>query len=101
MRICLVLPPLTQVNTPYPSTAYLARHLRGQGVDCEQRDLGIELFLKVMSQQGLNEIFLQLEDQESLPEPAWTVLAQRRSISRLSSPLSPFSKAVIAASPTD
>ena len=77
MKICLVLPPLTQVNTPYPSTAYLARHLRGQGFSCDQRDLGIELFLKVMSREGLSEIFQELDTCDSLPEPAWTVMAQR------------------------
>ncbi|MEC7241657.1 MAG: radical SAM protein [Myxococcota bacterium] len=77
MRICLVLPPLTQVNTPYPSTAYLARHLRSQGFFCEQRDLGIELFLKVMSRSGLTAIFDELEHHDSLPDPAWTVMAQR------------------------
>ena len=38
MRVALVLPPLTQLNTPYPSIAYLARHLRDEGHQTTQRD---------------------------------------------------------------
>ena len=77
MRICLVLPPLTQLNTPYPSTGYLLRHLREQGIDCTQRDLGIELVLKLFSRDGLRDIFDHLADQDELPSPAWRALAMR------------------------
>jgi hypothetical protein len=34
-----VIPPMTQLNTPYPSTAYLTGFLRSQGVDAVQEDL--------------------------------------------------------------
>ncbi|MCB9745360.1 MAG: radical SAM protein [Alphaproteobacteria bacterium] len=78
MRISLVLPPSAQVNTPYPSTAYLARALRSRGLACEQRDLGIELLLRLLSREGLEQVFDQLEDSEELPEPAWRALALRR-----------------------
>ena len=77
MQICLVLPPLTQLNTPYPSISYLARHLRRHQWSCTQRDLGIELFLKVVSRQGLTTIFEELETREELPEEAWIALARK------------------------
>ena len=77
MQICLVLPPLTQLNTPYPSISYLARHLRRHQWSCTQRDLGIELFLKVVSSQGLSDIFEELETREELPEEAWVALARK------------------------
>jgi hypothetical protein len=75
--IHLVLPPLTQLNTPYPSTAYLARALRTEGVACAQRDLGIELVLRLFSRPGLERVFEQLEQLEELPDPAWRALALR------------------------
>ncbi len=55
--VTLVLPPLTQLNTPYPSISYLARFLRSQGVATRQRDLGIELALRVYCREGLAALF--------------------------------------------
>lgn len=78
MEITLVLPPLTQLNTPYPSTGYLARYLRQEGIECGLRDFGIELILKLFSKQGLQSVFDHLEEHESLPEPAWRFLALRQ-----------------------
>jgi hypothetical protein len=75
MSLSLVLPPLTQLNTPYPSISYLANYFRDQGVECEQRDLGIELVLRVFSRSGLSEVFAELAQRESLPEPAWRALS--------------------------
>ena len=76
-RLTLVLPPLSQLNTPYPSIAYLARALAEAGRACSLRDLGIELMLKVFSAEGLKGIFDALEEREHLPEPAWRILALR------------------------
>ncbi len=56
-KVELVLPPLTQLNTPYPSISYLARSLRGHGIASRQRDLGIELALRVYCRDGLRAIF--------------------------------------------
>jgi radical SAM superfamily enzyme YgiQ (UPF0313 family) len=60
-NVLLLIPPLTQLNTPYPSTAYLTGFLRSQGVPCEQADLGIEMVLRVFSREGLRQVFDQLE----------------------------------------
>jgi hypothetical protein len=56
MKVLLVLPPLTQFNTPYPSTAYLSSYLAKLGHEVEQVDLGLELILKIFSKAGLKEI---------------------------------------------
>jgi len=74
LRVSLVLPPLTQLNTAYPSISYLARHLRERGWDCSQQDLGIALFLKVLSPSVLSAVFEHLQEQDALPDPAWQAL---------------------------
>ena len=55
--ILLITPPLTQLNTPYPATAYLKGFLRQQGHTVHQADFGIELVLKMFSPQGLSRLF--------------------------------------------
>ena len=50
-----VIPPMTQLNTPYPSTAYLTGFLRSRGVAAVQEDLALALVLKLLSREGLAE----------------------------------------------
>lgn len=88
--ITLVLPPLTQLNTPYPSISYLAAHLRAQGIACSQRDFGIELVLRMFSREGLAGIFDEIEQLDELPEPAWRVLALREQHLRVIDPVISF-----------
>lgn len=81
MRVALVLPPLCQLNTPYPATAWLARFLADRGHAVTQRDLGIELMLRVFSRAGLEAIFDSVAasaETVDLPDPAWRALALRR-----------------------
>lgn len=73
--VSLVLPPLTQLNTPYPSTAYLARFLATRGVDVDQHDLGIALVDALFSRSGLERVFGALEELDALPEGAWRALS--------------------------
>jgi radical SAM superfamily enzyme YgiQ (UPF0313 family) len=56
MRVLLITPPMTQVNTPYPATAYLTGFLRERGWDAVQADLSLELFLSVFSKPGVARI---------------------------------------------
>ena len=56
MRILSVIPPMTQLNTPYPSTAYLTGFLRSRGVAAVQEDLALALVLRLFSPEGLREI---------------------------------------------
>src|SRR5688572_2384423 len=56
-RILLVNPPFTQLNTPYPATAYLKGFLNTLDVNSSQVDLGMETILKLFSQNGLERLF--------------------------------------------
>ena len=55
-RVLSIVPPMTQLNTPYPSTAYLTGFLRSRGVQAAQEDLALALILKLLSRPGLGEI---------------------------------------------
>ncbi|WP_260625800.1 B12-binding domain-containing radical SAM protein [Hymenobacter sediminicola] len=61
LRILLITPPLTQLNTPYPATAYIKGFLSGRGYQVAQADLGLELVLKLFSQAGLSQVFTEIE----------------------------------------
>ena len=67
MRILLVTPPLTQLNTPYPATAYLKGYYVAHGHEVRQVDLGIEVVDRVLSRDFLHSI--GLEKQARLVEP--------------------------------
>ncbi|OYY56469.1 MAG: radical SAM protein, partial [Polynucleobacter sp. 35-46-207] len=56
MKVLSLIPPMTQLNTPYPSTAYLTGFLRSHGFDAVQEDLALALVLGFFTQEGLLEI---------------------------------------------
>ena len=55
--LLLITPPFTQLNTPYPATAYLKGFLNTKEILSFQMDLGIEVILEVFSQNGLQDVF--------------------------------------------
>ena len=55
--ILLITPPFTQLNTPYPATAYLKGFLNTKSITAFQMDLGIEVILELFSKEGLTAIF--------------------------------------------
>lgn len=57
--ILLLTPPFTQLNTPYPATAYLKGFLNTKGISSFQMDLGIEVILELFSRKGLSAMFEQ------------------------------------------
>jgi radical SAM superfamily enzyme YgiQ (UPF0313 family) len=65
LRVLSVIPPMTQLNTPYPSTAYLTGFLRSRGIDAHQEDLALALVLRLLSADGLT---LLRREAEALPE---------------------------------
>ena len=74
--VLLLIPPLTQLNTPYPSTAYLTGFLRSRGIACEQADLGIEMVLRLFSRAGLTRVFDEVRQRiANLPKEAIRMLA--------------------------
>ncbi len=56
LRILSIIPPMTQLNTPYPSTAYLTGFLRSRGFKAQQADLSLALALKLLSIDGVQAI---------------------------------------------
>ena len=55
-RVLAVIPPMTQLNTPYPSTAYLTGFLRSRGIPAVQEDLALALVLDLLSPDGLDQV---------------------------------------------
>jgi hypothetical protein len=53
----LITPPFTQLNTPYPATAYLKGFLNTKGYSSFQMDLGIEVIIELFSAERLKAIF--------------------------------------------
>lgn len=60
-NILLITPPFTQLNTPYPATAYLKGFLNTKNIASFQMDLGIEVILELFSREGLTGIFKYAE----------------------------------------
>ena len=56
-KVLLITPPFTQLNTPYPATAYIKGFLNTLSVPSRQADLGIEVILKLFSKKGLTQVF--------------------------------------------
>ena len=59
MKVLSLIPPMTQLNTPYPSTAYLTGFLRSRQIDAVQEDLALALVLSFFTSQGISEIHSQ------------------------------------------
>lgn len=57
MSLLLITPPFTQLNTPYPATAYLKGFLNTKNISSFQTDLGIEVTLEIFSKSGLEKLF--------------------------------------------
>ncbi|MGM1056277.1 MAG: B12-binding domain-containing radical SAM protein [Bacteroidota bacterium] len=53
----LLTPPFTQLNTPYPATAYLKGFLKTKDIDAFQMDLGIEVILELFSKKTFTKLF--------------------------------------------
>ncbi|MFM1754975.1 MAG: hypothetical protein RLZZ236_1914 [Bacteroidota bacterium] len=56
-KLFLITPPFTQLNTPYPATAYIKGFLNTKNIASEQADLGIEVILALFSKKGLADLF--------------------------------------------
>jgi radical SAM superfamily enzyme YgiQ (UPF0313 family) len=55
--VFLITPPFTQLNTPYPATAYLKGFLNTKNIRTAQADLGIETILRIFCKEGLTNLF--------------------------------------------
>ena len=59
MKVLSLIPPMTQLNTPYPSTAYITGFLRSRGINAVQEDLALALVLGFFTAQGLGRVHAQ------------------------------------------
>jgi len=73
--LLLITPPFTQLNTPYPATAYIKGFLNTKNISSTQADLGIEVILKIFSREGLVDLFNQAELMCSLSFNAQRIFA--------------------------
>lgn len=55
--ILFITPPFTQLNTPYPASAFLKGFLKEHNYDVAQLDLGIETILTILNREGLEKLF--------------------------------------------
>lgn len=62
-KLFLITPPFTQLNTPYPATAYIKGFLNTKHIPAVQADLGIEVILELFSKKGLTELFAFISGQ--------------------------------------
>lgn len=56
-KVHLIIPPLTQLNTPYPATAYLKGFLDAQGIEVTQSDAGLDMVLSIFNREGFVKLF--------------------------------------------
>jgi tRNA A37 methylthiotransferase MiaB len=67
-RVLSLIPPMTQLNTPYPSTAYITGFLRSRGIDAVQADIALELVLQLFTPEWLDAIAAHIEQQNEVTE---------------------------------
>jgi len=90
-RILFITPPFTQLNTPYPATAYLKGFLNTRGYASFQADLGIDVILEIFSETGLQRLFAELEASDAeLSENSFRIYALREEYIRTIDPLIRF-----------
>jgi radical SAM superfamily enzyme YgiQ (UPF0313 family) len=67
--VFLITPPFTQLNTPYPATAYLKGFLNTKNIPSYQSDLGIEVTLALFGKTGLRQLFAHIEARQQSHSP--------------------------------
>jgi radical SAM superfamily enzyme YgiQ (UPF0313 family) len=77
-NVLLLIPPLTQLNTPYPATAYLTGFLRSKNIHVQQGDLGLDLVLRVFNAEGFTRLFDAIESSGKTLSPAQQAMLLNR-----------------------
>ncbi|MBR1535471.1 MAG: radical SAM protein [Treponema sp.] len=57
MNVLIIQPPIAQLNTAYPSGAYLSSFFKSLGYEAKWLDLNIALFYEIFSKKGLTRLF--------------------------------------------
>jgi radical SAM superfamily enzyme YgiQ (UPF0313 family) len=79
--LLIITPPFTQLNTPYPATAYIKGFLNTKAISSYQMDLGIEVILKLFSKEGLNKVFSESVDLKIVSENSKRIFALKEDYS--------------------
>src|SRR6478609_5301673 len=76
--VFLITPPFTQLNTPYPATAYLKGFLKTRSIEAFQADLGIEVTLALFTRSSLTELFEQINTSIEYSENSQRILRMKQ-----------------------
>ncbi|MDR2237078.1 MAG: radical SAM protein [Chryseobacterium sp.] len=88
--LLLITPPFTQLNTPYPATAYIKGFLNTKNISAYQVDLGIDVILKLFSKDGLRKVFSQQIDLQTVSENSQRIFALREEYLKTIDQVIPF-----------
>jgi len=75
--LLLITPPFTQLNTPYPATAYIKGFLNTKNISGYQIDLGIDVILELFSKDGIQKVFSKKIDLQNISENSQRIFALR------------------------
>lgn len=64
--LLLITPPFTQLNTPYPATAYIKGFLNTKNISAFQSDLGIEVILALFNKNTFQLLFEMAHEEHSI-----------------------------------
>ncbi len=91
MKTLLLTPPFTQLNTPYPATAYLKGFLNRIGQESHQSDLGIEVILRLFTATKLKDVFeIAAASADDLEENSFRILQLKKHYLRCIGPVISF-----------
>ncbi len=69
MNTIIIQPPVMQLNTAYPSGAYLSAFFKELNCNCTWLDLNLELFYEIFSAKGISRLF-ELSSEKALKKAA-------------------------------
>lgn len=90
--LLLITPPFTQLNTPYPATAYIKGFLNTKNISAYQVDLGIDVILELFSKSGLEKVFGKKTDLQNASENSRRIFALREEYLKTIDQVIPFYK---------
>ncbi|MFP8892476.1 B12-binding domain-containing radical SAM protein [Chryseobacterium sp. EZn1] len=88
--LLLITPPFTQLNTPYPATAYIKGFLNTKNISSYQVDLGIDVILELFSKDGILKVFNKEIDLQNTSENSRRIYALREEYLKTIDQVIPF-----------
>ncbi|MCD9615596.1 B12-binding domain-containing radical SAM protein [Chryseobacterium gleum] len=88
--LLLITPPFTQLNTPYPATAYIKGFLNTKNISSYQVDLGIDVILELFSKDGIQKVFNKEIDLQNTSENSQRIYALKEEYLKTIDQVIPF-----------